>query len=444
MSNIESSEHGATAKQLFFDEGFNERSELTQAIINRAPGFFEKGALPFFLLLLVLLVTASWFISYPEVIESSAVLTSDNAPKEIVPKQSGKLVNLFVYNSQQVRNGEILAWIETNASTQEVIDLSGKLSKAITQSQNPDSLRAGKLFTTKYENLGELQVPYQTLLTAWQQYSDYLVNGFFQKKLQILNADISVLGNIRQKMDTQRTLTAKQTELAGMTFEMYEKLYSQKVISTEEFRQAQAILLNNRKSLPQADATILLQQTQVRDKEKEVMQIHHDILQQQVLFDQALRSMKANVDEWLKKYTIQSPTDGQIVFSTPIQRNSYVEQGKAIGFVNPLDSKYYAEIKMTQNNFGKIDTGMTVQLRFDAYPYQEVGFVEGKLNYLSKIVVDSFFIGTVRLNNGLTTNRNRALLYKNGLKARAIIIAKDKRLLERIYYSIAAAMEMTK
>ena len=80
--------------------------------------------------MLLLLITATWFIKYPEIIQGSAVLTGDNAPKEIVPKQSGRLTALFVKNNQQVKQGDIIGWLESNAATQAVIDLSKKLESS--------------------------------------------------------------------------------------------------------------------------------------------------------------------------------------------------------------------------------------------------------------------------------------------------------------------------
>jgi hypothetical protein len=105
-------------------------------------------------------------------------------------------------------------------------------------------------------------------------------------------------------------------------------------------------------------------------------------------------------------------------------------------YINPPDAKYYAEIKLPQYNFGKVDTGMKVQLYFDAYPYQEVGFVRGILNYISNISADSTFLGAVSFEKGLTTNQNKPIQYKIGLKAKALIITKDMRLLQRFYYSV--------
>ncbi len=87
---------------------------------------------------------------------------------------------------------------------------------------------------------------------------------------------------------------------------------------------------------------------------------------------------------------------------------------------------------------------MGVQLRFDAYPYQEVGFVHGKLDYISDMSVDSSFLGRINLPEGLRTSRNRNLQFKNGLKVRVLIITKDMTLLKRVYYGIIKSLEMNK
>jgi len=141
----------------------------------------------------------------------------------------------------------------------------------------------------------------------------------------------------------------------------------------------------------------------------------------------------------LHKYTIQSPLNGTVFFTLPLQKNKFIEQGKLLGYINPPDSKYYVELYLPQNNFGKVAVGMQVQLRFDAYPYQEVGFIKGYLDYISPIATDSGFLATVHLNNGLATNLKNNIQFKNGLKAQALVITKNMRLLHRLYYNIVKA-----
>lgn len=423
---------------------FNERSEVAQEVISHKADFFEKWSLLVFLILFLLLLSGTWFMHYPDVIKGNAVLTGDNAPKEIVPHQSGRLIALFVKNDQHVKQGEILGWLESNANTEEVIKLSKCLDYSTEQIGQSNPTAISSIFNNRFNNLGELQIPYQAFITAWQQYNDYLVNGFYYRRKNMLQSDITSLKSMRGKSNTLKEITQKENELAKKTFEMNEILFKEKVISAEEYRQAKIVLLNKQKNESQVEVNILLQQNQIRDKQREIDQLNHDILQQQKIFEQALYTLRSIVDEWLRTYTIQAPVDGQLDFVLPLQQNQNIEKGRVLGYVNPLDSKYYAEVRLSQSNIGKVDIGMKVQLRFDAYPYQETGFVSGTLTYISKVAVDSSFWGSIRLDSGLTTNQHKELQYKTGLKAQALIITKDMRFLERLYYNIARSTSMNK
>jgi len=426
------------------EKAFSERSEIAYEIISRKPSFYEKWALMIFFLLLALIVASTWWIKYPEVIYASAVLTGTNAPKEIIPRQSGKLTMLLAQNNQYVKQDEILGWIESTANTSEVIDLSLRLDSVSVLMEMEDAGGITPLFDKKFRNLGELQPSYQTFISAWQEYSDYLLNGFYANKKKMLLNDITALEKMKEKIADQKNLVMQDDELAKKTFEMNERLFEEKVLSPEEYRQAQSTLLNKQKVDPQMEISMISQINQIRDKQKEIDQLSHDILQQQLTFEQALQTLKSNVADWLRKYTIQAPTEGTLVFTLPIQQNQHLAQGKLLGYVNPPDSKFYAEIKLAQNNFGRVDTGQSVQLRFDAYPYHEMGFVKGTINYISDVAIDSGFWGIVRLDKGLTSNQNKQIQYKPGLKAQALVITKDMRLMERLYYSFTKATSTNK
>lgn len=426
------------------NKNFVLRSEETQEIISRKPDVFEKWALLIFLFIIVAALSAASFIKYPDVVEGNAVLTGKNAPKEIVARQSGRLTGLFVDNNRMVRAGEIIGWVESTADPEEIMVLSDVLEKGAQLLLESKTEELSNLFTRRFQDLGELQGTYQTFVTAWQQFNDYLVNGYYFRKKSMLLNDIQSLRNMREKMLQQKQLKISENEMAKKSFEMNEYLFNEKVISAEEFRVAKTAYTNKLAEVPQLESAIISLENQVRDKQKEIDQLDHDILQQKKIFEQALYTLKSGAEDWIIRFLIRSPVAGKLTFVLPLQKNQFIEQGKLIGYVSPADASYYAEIKLSQNNFGKVDTGMHVQLRFDAYPYQELGFVEGRLNYVSDLSVDSGFLGRVELPEGLHTTRKRILQYKNGLKAKALVITRDMTLLQRIYYGITRSLEMNK
>lgn len=79
---------------------------------------------------------------------------------------------------------------------------------------------------------------------------------------------------------------------------------------------------------------------------------------------------------------------------------------------------------------------MQVQLRFDAYPYQEAGFIKAHISYIAPIATDSGFQAHANLDNGLVSSQGISFQYRSGLKAQALIITSDMRLLQRMYYSV--------
>ena len=421
------------------DGAFLQRSDAAQEIISRKPGFFEKWALLVFMGILLLLMAGTWFIRYPDLITARGRLSANNGPKEMIALQSGRLIKLFVNNGQQVHKDDPIAWLESTANTGEVIRLSAQLDSSLALLADGNSENVSRLFTVRAQQLGGLQAQYQVFSSALQQYNDYLVNGFYVRKKQMLLNDMNSLRQMNLSIEKQKNLTSQDGELALKTLEMNKILFDQKVISAEEYRIQKSKYYNKQMAIPQLNAGILSNQNQQRDKHKELEQLDHDVIQQKMIFEQALQTLKSNVDNWIHLYTIQAPLDGTVFFTLPLQKNKFIQQGNLLGYINPPDSKYYVEITLPQHNLGKIDTGMPVQLRFDAYPYQEKGFVKGKLDFISSIASDSGYLATVRLSNGLVTHLQNNIQYKNGLQVEALVITKNMRLLERLYYNIVKA-----
>ncbi len=418
---------------------FHNRSETAQEIISRKPDFVEKWALFLFLGILLFLFASTWFIRYPDIVQTRATLSAYNGPKEIIPLQTGRLVKLFVQNGQEVQQNETIGWIESTDNPDEVLKLSAQLDTCVDLLSQGKSDKVYMLFNEHFKHLGLLQSAYQTYITALQQFNDYLVNGFYARQKNMILNDMSSITQMNNSLAQQKMLTEQDNQLSEQTFKMNEQLYKEKVISAEEYREEQSKLVNKQMAIPQINSNILSNQNQQRDKLKELEQLEHDVDQQKITFEQALQTLKSNVDDWKRQYIMTAPIAGTVFFNQPVQQNQFLEQGKLLGYINPGDSRFYAQVYLPQNNLGKIDSGMQVQLRFDAYPYQEAGFIKGKLNYISKVASDSGYLATVTLDNGLETNQHRLIQYKNGLQADALIITKNMRLLQRFYYNIVKA-----
>jgi HlyD family secretion protein len=418
------------------------RSEIVQEVISRKAGGLERYSLLLFLLVLACLLVAAMFINYPDIIESRVKLTAANAPKEIVPHAEGRLIKLFIHNDEIVEQGQQIGWIESLASHAAVVKLSQKIDTSIALLKAGHITECSSVFNENTDDLGELQQAYQEFLLSWQQFNDYMVNGFYSRKHQYLQQDIRSLQKMKGTILSQLMLYQKDLKLSDETYTMNKTLNDDKVISNEEFRTASSKSISKQLAIPQLDGSLIGNETQQRGLVKELDQLEHDKSRQKLLFEQALQSLRSSVDNWEKKYILTSPVSGKVFFVSSIQENQSLHAERMIGFVSPSNTQYFAETYLPQDNFGKVDTGLKAQLRFDAYPYMEYGSVHGEVSYISKLAYDSGFLTTIKLDSVLMTDNRKIIPYKNGLQAQAIIITRDMSLLERLYYDITMSLTL--
>ncbi|HEV3411500.1 MAG TPA: HlyD family efflux transporter periplasmic adaptor subunit [Puia sp.] len=136
------------------------------------------------------------------------------------------------------------------------------------------------------------------------------------------------------------------------------------------------------------------------------------------------------------KYEIISPVEGVLYLIRPLRPNQYIRQGIPIAYIVPSDNQLIAELYLPQSNLGKVAVGMPVQLRLDAYPYQEHGQVAGKLDFISNVLSDSGCLATVSLADGLVTSGHQRLPFREGMEADAVIVTGQMSLLRRMLHGI--------
>ena len=412
------------------------RSERVQEIVSDKPGFLIRWGNLLFLVILILLLTATWLIKYPDIISATAKLTSVNAPKPVVSLMGGKLIKLNISENQLVTKGQILGYNESTANHDEVLQLSSTLDtiQLLLVRNKTDHLK--EYFNDTYNSLGELQTSYQVFSQSFLTFYNYLADGFYLKKRKILLSDKNNLTRLYVNLEEQRQLQEQDFKLIQKTFEANESLKKDKVISDFDYRIEQSKLINKKLTLPQIRSALINNESQQNEKEKEIIELENAIDQQKLIFQQSLSTFKSQLDEWKKKYILIAPISGKVAFASFMQENQQLQVNQPICFINPENSQYFAEIMIPQSNFGKASIGQLVLLKFQSYPFQEYGSVQGRIEFISHIPDEKGYLAKVSFTNGLTTTYKKEIQYRDGLTASAEVITQDMRLLDRFYYSI--------
>ena len=431
----------ATEDVVAMKNTFSTHGNEIEEIISRKPPFIARWGTLFLFILLVFIGIISWFIKYPDIITATAKLTSINAPKPVIANTSGKLIKLFAKEGEQAIKGSVLGYLESTANHADVIKISSGLdiiaqrlekNEFLSGSKNPSPLERG----WGEVNLGELQQSNQIFLQALVNFRNYISNGFYLRKKTMLAKDFTYLQKMHSNLLQQKGLNQEDVDLSQKTFDANQSLKNDKVISDFDYRNEQSKLIGKKLTLPQVNAALLSNEAQQNEKQKEISELDNTIAQQKSIFLQALLTFKSQVDEWKKKYMLIAPIDGKVAFAIFLQENQQLQINQTICFINPENSQYYAEVYIPQTNFGKIKLGQDVLLKFPSYPFQEYGSVKGKIDFISNISTDSGYLAKVTLPQGLSTNYNKQVQYRDGLLAQSEIITQDLRLLQRFYYKL--------
>ncbi|GEM63908.1 hemolysin [Sphingobacterium faecium NBRC 15299] len=386
---------------------------------------------------LVVVGLFTWFIKYPETVTTRSKLTGTNAPKPLIAKQNLRLAHLFISDNQQVKQGDIIAVLESTADYNEILRLE-QLLKNI-----EDNIQKGSLNNIKsdmqqsFQHLGELQGDYQSFVQAYIPFRDYVLGDYVSKRKQLLNKDLSIVNQSKSVLNDQKSLQKKDMDLTQTTVDKNKLLLDEKLISEEEYRNLNSQYINKQMNEPQLRSGFIGNEAQVNAINKELTELDNKISIEQSLFEQAVLHFKSKIDLWKQNFLLVANCTGKLVFSSFLQVNQNLESGKVIANIIPPKSDMYLETLIPQNNFGKVELGQKVILKFEAYPWQQFGTVTGKIDYISPVPTDSgFYLAKVILPNNLETNYKKNIPFVEGLIAHSEIITKDLRLAESLYYDL--------
>ena len=408
------------------------RSTEVNEIISNRPGFLIRWGITIFFLLLIVMVIATFFIHYPDIVLTRAKFTSINAPKEVKAKTNGKLIKLNAIEGKYVQQGQLLGFMESRANHYEVISLSETIDSLQMLMNNNQTEKVPKHLLGSYQNLGEAQQDYQGFMQGFILFKQYLSTGYYINKKAMLQGDLVYLQRLHSILLQQKDMEQEDLGLAKETFTANSTLKDEKVISALDYRNEKSKYIGKAMTIPQITSAIISNEISQHEKQKEILQLENEIAQQKGIFSQVLNTLKAQLDIWKSKYLIISPIDGKVAFASFVQVNQQMQVDQTFCFINPENSNYYAEVYIPQNNFGKVRPAEKVLLKLASYPFQEYGAIEGRLDFISNIATDSGYLARVELPNGLKTNYNMKIQYRDGLIANGEIITNDLKLSDRL------------
>lgn len=408
-------------------------TDEVQEVISYRPHWIVRKGNTLFLLIILGLLSLTFVIQYPDIINAPARLVALNPPKQVTAKTDGKLLKLFVVNDQEVQKGQPLGYMESTANYEQVISLQHWVNEMVDSLQGNNYSLLSKRPLPSLSGLGELQVNFQAFQNQLELTKQTLANGYFQKKRSALQKDIAYLSDIKSSTQQQKKLIEQNKSLDQTEYEAYEKLAREKVIAPLELNQYKIKLITKEQNLKQADEQVTTTNMSSHTKQKEILDLQKQVSDLHQQFYSSLLDIKSQIEKWKQQYELTAPESGKIIFVASLNENELVGNGQNLFYVQPEQTAFYAELMAGQQGFGKIKKGQKIIIKIESYPSTEFGYLTGTVNYISSIPNrrDSFQI-KAELPKGLQTNYGNTIFFRNSLIATSEIVTENRRLFDRL------------
>ena len=412
------------------------RSEEVQEILTKVPHWMIRWGNVLFLFLIIMLLFISWFIKYPDIILSEALITTQIPPQKEYAKVTGKINAILVEDNQKVKDDQPLAILENTANYEDVFIL-----KSIV-----DTIHVGRQsFSFPIDSLpilflGDIESQYALFENSYIQYQLNKELQPFSNEALANRYSISELNRRLRSLQSQRDINKTELEFTNKDLQRNKSLFEKGIISAQDYENKQLEFAQAERNYKNFESSF----SQIREgisnanrtsKGSEINKVKEEmILLKNVI--QTFNQLKKAIKDWEYQYVFKSNIDGKVAFLNYWNSNQTVNQGDLVFTIIPSEnSSFVAKLKTPAQNSGKIKIGQRVNIKLENYPDTEFGVLNGEIKSVSLILDnDGLYLIDVKLPKKLITSYNKKIEFKQEMRGTAEIITEDLRLIERFFY----------
>ncbi|TYQ00347.1 HlyD family secretion protein [Tenacibaculum adriaticum] len=414
------------------------RSEQVQEILSYVPNWMVRWGNTLIFVLILMLLFISWFVKYPDIIQTEVVVTTSFPPEKLYAKSEGKFETFLVGNDDVVRRNEILSVIENSAHYKDVLLLKSIIDTVTINTQE---------FSFPIDKLPPLVLGDITL--SFSEFENNYIEYVLDKELtpfksETIANEMSVIeakGRL-QILLSQRDLNKKELDYKKRDLERSRGMFEKGVISAKEkdqkeveFLQAEQAYENMGSSISQLRELIgnsrkTLQGTKIKRAQSDIRLLNKTL--------QSFYQLKKVIKDWEQQFVLKSSIEGKVSFLSYWSENQSVNPGDLVFTIIPnVNTSFIGKIIAPAANSGKIKKGQRVQIKLLNYPSEEFGELNGKVRSISLTPnEDGNYLIDVELPKELITTYSKEIEFRQEMKGTADIVTEDLRLIERFFYQL--------
>ena len=424
--------HFLISKRLYFQM---KNKYITEELYDASQSFKNKKnitSLSFIIFFLIALFLGAYYIKYPRTVEGKIIITSVNNTYNIYSPLNGR-INILKKERDEVKVGEVLAYIENPANYQHMKSLENDLKKF--NLENLDKSISDLSVNLNYK-LGNVQEFYYNFIISVNTYKNIVNNNIYKTNIQKYSSKINenhkqidLLRNIK-KVQTNKVISIKANYIRDSILE------AEGVISKNDLNISRINYLNQMESMSSSDVRIQDVFSSNKDMSGEIKSLNiqngNETSKSIIEIEKQYFNLMNAIDTWKNNYLIISPAEGQLQFTSPfLSKLSYIPREAKLFIVLPKNENLIGKAFLTSKNYGHLKVGQSAIIKLSDYPYRDDGIIKGMLIRKAPIANDTLYQVDVKLINGLITNTHKKLEYYHNMTGSVQFTTKKMSLLER-------------
>jgi HlyD family secretion protein len=424
------------------------------AILTAEPSRLTGGVVVAMAALVLSALAWSFFGHADVLVTAQGALLPDSEVRRFHAPVDGELANLYIAEGQPVSKGDVLARLNARGA----IEAATNALQA--QLKLEDAEREWKQFPEK-KALMERKVAAlkQALELAELQHEKRASEG----TARFAEAQRAQLHEARARVEDAR----RAREAAKLEADKYARLYAlpggggvsqlqaeskrNALLAAENayvVAQARLSELGARQSQESSQAKAQLEtsgqdlgklQLQYEAAAKEVANAEEKLRLQlqtaRLVAESAARIRFENIDKD-NFLLIVAPVDGIVTDLTSTQPGDKIQANTPLGGIAPKDARAGVKIEIAEHDRAFLREGLPVKLKFNAFPYQRYGVINGTLNYISPATKLSpqtkqpVYEGRVGLEQDHYVVADTRYPLRYGMTAAAEVVVRERRLID--------------
>lgn len=484
LNNSSFSAHNSSNAINVYTENFDWSAPL-QNLLNQPPAMLPNwvilGGMVFFLTF----GAWAWFGEIEEVGKAQGKLVPKGETYKIESIELGKITHIAVKEGDEVKAGQLLAELNTTLAVKEVerleqllvasklelsqkqaqlerVDLEVQTHKRISAAETLGQRLAINSAKNKAKVLRQLLGQQKAEIEAYQARQKVLSSfpKISQERFEQVNIELEAhkerLARLRelqksggvskefifqaeqaQRQTQLQLIENKAQEITNVSEQLFQAEQSLRNLA-EKQTESQGELASTLKEVEQLEADSKRKQAErsrlMLEAEQKIQQLKLEITQIETKIAET-RNQLASAQTKLQYKSLKSPIDG-VVLSLNVKNSGKVfNPGETIAEIAPDDSPLILSAVMPNQESGFIEIGMPVQVKLDAYSYQDFGTIPGKVISLSSDAKSDEKLGSVyrvevELEQDYIVKDQKSIRFKPGQTATADIIIRRRRILD--------------